>query len=159
MKTIIAAAIFAASFAVNAAQVCSEGYIPGRGVVIACKNVPDAPRGEPLPKPPESPTRPTPAPSRPFKATQEVQAPAVVEIQAPDIRGQAYSGIAQAASLQMLMPSDGKSTLNLSGATFGGQSAIGITFAHRSGSLIFSGGFSAGSSGNGLVRVGAGFEF
>lgn len=164
-KHLIAITLSTIVISANAALVCTEVTRPNGTTSLACKNVPDAPtgpQGTPLPKPPgTAPVRPNavPPPSNAEAAQPPVDhSPAVAE-QPESISKKTYSGIAQAASLQMLMPSDGKSTLNLSGATFGGQSAIGLTFAHRTQSLVFSAGAAFGSSGKSLVRVGAGMEF
>ena len=82
-------------------------------------------------------------------------------VQAPTLGDQAFAGIAQAATLAPLMPSAvGKSTVNVAAATYAGQSALGVSFAHRpTAGLVLSGGLSHGTSGQGMVRIGAGFEF
>jgi autotransporter adhesin len=59
-----------------------------------------------------------------------------------------------------LLPSTvGKTTVNAGVASYGGQAAIGVTFAHRLSSLVVSGGVGAGAGSQHLVKVGAGFEF
>jgi hypothetical protein len=161
-KHLIAFAAATMTISVNAARVCSEVTLPYRGVVLACKNVPDEPRGEPIPKPPGQQSTPTKPAAKP---AAQVAPPVLADVpeanfgNMPDSK-QAFSGIAQSSALVLLMPSAvGKSTLNLGAANFGGQSAIGLTFAHRTNSLVLSAGAAFGSGGKNLVRLGAGMEF
>jgi trimeric autotransporter adhesin len=80
--------------------------------------------------------------------------------QVSTLRKQAFAGIAQAAALAPLLPSAaGKTTVNVGAATFGGQAAVGMSFAHRLKSLVVSGGIGVGSGSKSLVKIGAGFEF
>ena len=80
--------------------------------------------------------------------------------QVSTLRKQAFAGIAQAAALTPLLPSgQGKTTVNVGAASYGGQAALGMTFAHRLENIVFSGGVGVGSGSKSLVKVGAGFEF
>jgi hypothetical protein len=84
------------------------------------------------------------------------------------LKKQAFSGIASAIAMGApAMPSaPGKTVLNMSYGNYGGQSAVGITFAHRlntdgAGNWFVNGGAATGfTSGNRLgVRIGIGVEF
>jgi hypothetical protein len=124
------------------------------------KPVPPAPvRGEPVPKPvPPTPVKPSkPAQSKPVK--QEVSEPTAINQPVAVARNEAFAGVAQSAALVVLTPDPGGSTMNIGAANYGGQSAIGMTFAHRQGSTIFSGGAAASNSGRGLVRLSMGWSF
>jgi trimeric autotransporter adhesin len=62
--------------------------------------------------------------------------------------------------LTPLLPSAaGKSTVNVGVGSYGGETALGMTFAHRLENIVFSGGVGVGSGSKSLVKVGAGFEF
>jgi hypothetical protein len=75
------------------------------------------------------------------------------------LRNEAFAGVAQSAALVVLTPDPGGSTFNIGAANYNGQNAIGVTFAHRHGSTIFSGGAAASNSGRGLVRLSMGWSF
>lgn len=81
--------------------------------------------------------------------------------QVATLRKQAFSGIAQAAALSPILPSAvGKTTVNAGVASYGGQAALGVTFAHRPvPNWVVSGGLGMGAGSKHLVKVGAGFEF
>lgn len=166
MKKIIAAAIFAVSFSANAELVCTEVTSFTGQVVLACKNVPppQTPQGQPMPKPPGQKEQQV-NPTKPQVQAERAEPVDVPETnfgdmgQSAQFRKEAFAGIAQSAALVPLMPSQGKTTLNLGAANFGGQSALGLTVAHRVNGFVLSGGASVGTSGPGLVRVSAGFEF
>lgn len=101
-------------------------------------------------------TEPAQAGSRPTEAVAQHAAH-----QASVMRREAFAGFAQAASLAPLDPqASGQTTLNISAATYGGQTAMGVVVAHRAGSITFSAGAaSAPSSSRTLVRVTAGWRF
>ena len=119
---------------------------------------PAEPEQKPTPKPKPKP-KPAPVPA----PMPVVSPPAATEASVSVLRQQTHQGIAQAASLVMLTPSTaGKSTLNLSAASYSGESAIGLTFAHRlTEQTFFSLGASTGtqSTNRTLVRVSAGVQF
>lgn len=76
------------------------------------------------------------------------------------LRKEAFSGIAQAAALVPITPSaPGKNTVNAAVASYGGQAALGITFARRfTESLTVSGGVGVGGKKR-LVKLAMGYEF
>ena len=153
MKKIIAAAIFAVSLTANSQELaCTKiGFEPGTPNPNRCfVVVSDSAKPAKKPKPVKPGAAPMPKP---------IEVVEVVPDTSAQFRKEAFSGIAQAAALVPLMPSQGKTTLNLGAANFGGQSALGLTIAHRVNGFVLSGGASVGTSGPGLVRVSAGFEF
>ncbi|WP_423785907.1 YadA-like family protein [Hydrogenophaga taeniospiralis] len=54
---------------------------------------------------------------------------------------------------------DGETTVNVGVAAYGGQTAVGLSFARQVGNTTFNGGLGAGSGKRHLVRVGAGWRF
>ena len=147
----------------QAAQVCTTVQT-SRGERIACKNVPH----QDNPAPSNSQATPTPTPSEPRPTAPAANTPAepIAAEQQPaaqlaTLRQQAFEGIAQAAALTPLLPSSaGKTTLNIGAATYQGETAIGLSLAHRpTQSLVFSAGISAGQSRRNLVQISAGFQF
>ena len=76
------------------------------------------------------------------------------------LRKEAFAGIAQAAALIPLVPGgDGETTVNVGVASYGGQTAVGLAFAHQKGRVMFNGGVGLGSGKRHLVRMGAGWRF
>jgi autotransporter adhesin len=79
-----------------------------------------------------------------------------------DLRRESRSGIAAASALVTLMPSaPGKTMFNLGGATFQGETAVGLTAVHRIKSerpLYFNAGMSLAGQ-EALMRVGGSIEF
>lgn len=70
------------------------------------------------------------------------------------------AGIAQAAALVPLDPwADGETTVNVGAATYGGQTALGLSLAHQSGRVVFSGGVGTSGSKRTLVRLSLGWRF
>jgi autotransporter adhesin len=78
------------------------------------------------------------------------------------LREDMNEGLAMATSLDILMPSGpGKTTMRAGYGYFGGESAVGLTLAHRANTdfpLYFDVGISRGNSET-LFRAGVGFEF
>lgn len=80
--------------------------------------------------------------------------------QVAGLQREAFAGIAQAAALVPLDPwADGETTLNLGAATYGGQTALGLSLAHQSGRVMFTGGVGTSGGKRHLVRVGLGWRF
>lgn len=80
--------------------------------------------------------------------------------QVAGLHREAFAGIAQAAALVPLDPSaDGETTVNVGAATYGGQTALGLSLAHRTGRMTFSAGAGTSGSSRTLVRVGLGWRF
>lgn len=80
--------------------------------------------------------------------------------QVAGLQREAFAGIAQAAALVPLDSSaDGETTVNVGAATYGGQSALGLSLAHRTGRMTFSAGAGTSGSSRTLVRVGLGWRF
>lgn len=137
------------------------GFQPGTPDPNRCYPVVngDAAPAAPAPRPiAEKPPQAQPQP-----ATQPPAAVAPTDYAAPiaALRKHAAAGIAQAAAIVPMLPARvGNTTLHIGGANYGGQSALGLSIAHRpTQSLVITGGFSAGTSGPRLVRIGAGIEF
>ena len=76
------------------------------------------------------------------------------------LRKEAYAGIAQAAAMVNMSPDvDGETTLNVGVASYGGQTAIGLSVARQVGRTILHGAVGAGAGNRNLLRVGAGWRF
>lgn len=81
-------------------------------------------------------------------------------VQVAALQKEAFAGIAQAAALAPLAPAaDGETTLNLGGATYGGQSALGVALAHQLGRMTLNAGVGKAGGQRTLVRVGLGWRF
>lgn len=80
--------------------------------------------------------------------------------QVAGLQRQAFAGIAQAAAVVPLDPrSNGETTVNLGAASYGGQNALGLSLAHQSGRVTFTGGVGTSGSKRTLVRASLGWRF
>lgn len=80
--------------------------------------------------------------------------------QVAGLQREAAAGIAQAAALVPLDPrADGETTVNLGAATYGGQTALGLSLAHQSGRVVFTGGVGTSGGKRHLVRASLGWRF
>lgn len=80
--------------------------------------------------------------------------------QVAGLQRETAAGIAQAAALVPLDPwTDGETTINVGAATYGGQTALGLSLAHQSGRVTFSGGVGTSGGKRNLVRVSLGWRF
>lgn len=76
------------------------------------------------------------------------------------LRIEAFAGIASAAALAPMEPNgNGKSTLNVGVASYGGQTAIGLSFARQFNGMTLNAGASKSNNGRTLTRVGFGWNF
>ena len=80
--------------------------------------------------------------------------------QVAGLRIEAFAGIASAAALVPMEPNGpGKSTLNVGVASYGGQTAIGLSFARQFNGMTLNAGASKSNNGRTLTRVGFGWNF
>lgn len=70
------------------------------------------------------------------------------------------AGIAQAAALVYIEPwANRQTTVNVGAASYGGQTALGVTLAHQFGRTTFSAGAATSGSSRTLVRASLGWRF
>lgn len=59
----------------------------------------------------------------------------------------------------MATSGEGKSTVNVGMAAYGGQMAVGVALAHRVRNVVINGGIGVSGGKRHLVRLGAGWQF